>query len=489
MNPTHVRIYSMLAALAAVACSDSGGPDVPTHLDFVVEPSPAARGQTISPAVVVAARDENGSTVLEWPEDVSLLLESGPAGVSLEGECVTPPVGGTAVFRDLSLDAAAEGYRIRATSEGLEGAVSRSFTVHDVFTGASVTAGWTHTCALDQEGAAWCWGDNDSGQLGDGTLASSTIPVRVDTDLRFTSLQAGAAHTCGITTGGDAWCWGMNLSGQLGSGARTEIEPPSRVAAAQAIVSLGAGWTHTCGITESGGILCWGNNGFGQVGDGTSGTERASPVPVRSEDRFVDVSGGFFHTCGLTADGRALCWGRNNYGEVGDGTQEPRSEPTPVSGDLRFTSLKAGGSGCHYHTCGVATDGKTYCWGRNYQRHLSAEEIFLLTPTPIADDPGLERVVVGANAVCGLTGEGALHCWGTGYYGQVGNGSTEATRTPTHIRPDLRFSSVSPGRYHTCAVTEDGGIHCWGLNESGQLGNEAAAQGWAVPVPVWAPVQ
>jgi alpha-tubulin suppressor-like RCC1 family protein len=100
-------------------------------------------------------------------------------------------------------------------------------------------------------------------------------------------------------------------------------------------------------------------------------------------------------------------------------------------------------------------------------------------------DPGFASIMIGGNVVCGLTGDGALYCWGTGYYGQVGNGSTDSTEMPTAIRPDLRFTSVSSGRLHTCGTTVDGLAYCWGNNSYGQLGNDSNDLGWTVPVPVW----
>jgi alpha-tubulin suppressor-like RCC1 family protein len=457
------------------------------HLAFVVEPGATGLDQTLSPAVVVAVRAQDGSAAAGWSEPITLTLDALSGAASLAGECEAPPVGGTAVFDDLSVDVPGGDYRLVATSGGLEEAASRPFAVHDVLRAHSLALGWTHTCALDAGGAAWCWGDNEAGQLGDGTRTARDTPVAVATDLRFASLEAGANHTCGLTAGGDAWCWGLNMAAQLGTGATSEAEAPTRVLADDGFASLGAGWRHTCGVTASGRIRCWGTNYYGQIGDGTSAGEPSAPSLVESPESFVDVSGGYYHSCGLTADGRALCWGRNAYGEVGDGTQEARLVPTPVSGDLRFTSLSAGGSGCHYHTCGVAIDGRTYCWGRNYQRHLSSPDLLLLTPTPVYGDPGIVSVEVGATGVCGITAAGDLRCWGTGAEGQLGIAGVLAAAFPLTVRSDLRFSEVRPGRYHTCASTDDGRVYCWGRNLEGQLGNPSTGAGWQVPAPVWKP--
>lgn len=492
MTSGTIRASLVLATLAWGGCGDETGPAVPDRLDFVVEPSDAAKGDAIAPTVVVAARNEDGSTAAGWTGKVTLSVEAGPEAAELASLRETTAVGGTAVFHDLSLDVVSDGYRLIATTEDLEGAVSRPFAIHDIFRASAVTTGSLHTCALDEDGAAWCWGYNPFGQLGDGTRTVSTLPVRVTGGLHFAELVAGSAHTCGLATDGGVWCWGQGQYGQLGTGEENESTSPVRVAIDEQVVSLGGGWFHTCGVTASGEILCWGYNGAGQIGDGTSGAEEEAdalrPWPVRAESDadFVDVSGGYAHTCGLTVDGRAICWGGNLEGEVGDGTQEMRAVPTPVEGEHRFSALQAGGASCHYHTCGLTTDGSTYCWGRNYA--AGSSERFLATPTPINGDPGFQSVSVGGYVVCGLTPEGELFCWGDGNQGQMGNGTAGWTSLPTPIRPDLRFASVKSGGAHTCAATVDGPVYCWGSNERGQLGSgEASRTGWTVPRAVWQP--
>jgi alpha-tubulin suppressor-like RCC1 family protein len=259
---------------------------------------------------------------------------------------------------------------------------------------------------------------------------------------------------------------------------------PLEVSGAAQWQQLQAGWGHTCGLTLGGEMYCWGSNANGQVGDGTD-IPRTSPTLVNGGMQFVEISVGYLHSCALALDGRAYCWGSNIYGEVGDSTHERRAEPTPVLGDHRFASIAAGGGPCHGHTCAVTTAGDTYCWGRNYQREITSSEVLLPYPVLLESDPGLVAFAIGGGAVCGLTADGALYCWGSGIYGQMGTGSTGSVEIPTAIRPDLAFASVSAGQYHTCAVTVDGASYCWGYNGEGQLGNGSNRLGWTVPVPVW----
>ena len=127
--------------------------------------------------------------------------------------------------------------------------------------------------------------------------------------------------------------------------------------------------------------------------------DHAAPAPVDGNQQYVHVSAGFLHSCALTAGGEAHCWGSNIYGEVGDSSHVRRRAPTPVRGGLRFTSISAGGSSCHGHTCAIATDGTTYCWGKNYQRYINAYGVLAYTPQALAGDPGFASVTVGGMVV------------------------------------------------------------------------------------------
>lgn len=205
----------------------------------------------------------------------------------------------------------------------------------------SLTAGAFYTCALAAGGRAYCWGRNGNGQLGDSTRTDRLTPAAVTSRVAFVSLAAGERHTCGITAAGEAYCWGRNFEGQLGDGTNADRLSPTPVSGGLRFTALAAGHSHTCGLTAGGEAYCWGANGAGQLG--STGDPRTcvahgvGSFPCSNEPRrvvgglsFVSLAGGAAHTCALTREGRAYCWGGNDLGQLGDGTRTNRAAPSPV---------------------------------------------------------------------------------------------------------------------------------------------------------------
>lgn len=202
---------------------------------------------------------------------------------------------------------------------------------------SSISAGSDHTCAVAAEGIAYCWGDNEDGRLGIGTLDNSVaraVPVRVTGGLIFASISAGRAHSCGITTADQGYCWGGDMTGALGNGWSPEglVGAPGPVAGEHQFSWLDAGRSHTCGVTTSGQAYCWGQGYHGKLGDGSTARHiEQTPVPVSGSLILASITTGL-HTCALTASGEAYCWGRNRYGQLGDGTTDERGTPVRVVG-------------------------------------------------------------------------------------------------------------------------------------------------------------
>jgi len=198
---------------------------------------------------------------------------------------------------------------------------------------SAVTTWGIHTCGLTTTGAAYCWGSNFAGQLGDGSTTSSSVPVVVSGGFTFTAISAGRFHTCGVIATGAAYCWGDNGSSQLGDGTTTVRPTPVAVSGGLTFVALAGGNYHTCGLTASGAAYCWGRNSENELGDGGSGiSRRPSPTGVAGGLTFSAISAGGFHTCALGTAGTAYCWGYNAFGELGNGTGTDSSVPVRVLG-------------------------------------------------------------------------------------------------------------------------------------------------------------
>ena len=303
---------------------------------------------------------------------------------------------------------------------------------------STLSAGQDHTCGLTANGTAYCWGFNGQGQLGDGTQTDRTSPVAVLGGLTFSALTTGGphvfapggAHTCGLTANGAAYCWGFNGQGQLGDNTQTDRTSPVAVVGGMTFSALTAGGSHTCGLTTSGATFCWGYNEQGELGDGTQ-SNRTSPVAVLGGLTFANVSARGLHTCGVTTGGAAHCWGYGGYGGLGDGTTTlAQTSPVAVLGGHAFATVSVGGS----YTCGVTTGGAAYCWGWNLYGQVGDGTMTDRTsPVPIAGGLTFTTMSAGYAATCGLTSGGVAYCWGGNWTGQLGNASTIDSSVPVRV--------------------------------------------------------
>jgi alpha-tubulin suppressor-like RCC1 family protein len=337
----------------------------------------------------------------------------------------------------------------------------------------ALSAGGGHTCFVNKEGVASCWGDNSRGQLGDGTTTSTSQPSTVSGRRTFVSISAGLNHTCGVTPSAQVLCWGDNSSGQLGGMTSADEDDRSRspvaVSGGLSFAAVSAGEDHTCGLTTTGAAYCWGDNGYGQLGNGTK-VSSPNPVPVTGGYTFRSVRAGVLFSCGITDAGSAYCWGANSFGRLGNGSQVDSSLPVPVSGNLKFAAVSAGDG----HACGVTTDGKSYCWGDNDSGQIGlAGGKSSPVPVPIAGGLTFASISAGRRTTYALTRNGTAYSWGSGIdVLSVSNEEVSAT-LPGQIfgTQGLRFKLLSTSFTHACGQTTAGEVYCWGSNKYGQLGN------------------
>ena len=237
------------------------------------------------------------------------------------------------------------------------------------------SAAYVHTCVRRTDLSIWCWGNNGAGQVGNGASGAPVpAPFRVmyaGSPLNVTALAAGNAHTCAVRTDGAAFCWGYNSVGQIGdgfSGVPPRTTPVPVVSSNVAFTKLAAGTDHTCATSTAGAVYCWGSNSSGQLGTGVAGSA-SSPALVAGLTT-LKISAAASRTCAIRSSDKALlCWGSNNSGELGDGTTTPRSSPTPVQTIKGVKDVAVGQS----HTCAVDGDDWVWCWGRNSAGQLGVD--------------------------------------------------------------------------------------------------------------------
>jgi alpha-tubulin suppressor-like RCC1 family protein len=231
----------------------------------------------------------------------------------------------------------------------------------------AVSAGGGSTCAIRTDRTVWCWGGNGFGQLGDGTRKERHKPVRVKDLSNVTAISATGGHSCAIRADGSAWCWGHNFYGELGSWARRNTfgEPdrlePVRVEDLGGIRAISGGYDHTCALRSGGRVWCFGPSG--QVG----GSEDKGWSPARGRviglTDAIAIDAGGYHTCAVTAEETVRCWGSNDSRQLGYGERftPTRGRPVEVAGLRDVTAVTAGGK----HTCAVTRDGEAWCWGND----------------------------------------------------------------------------------------------------------------------------
>ncbi len=390
----------------------------------------------------------------------------------------------------------------------------------------AITAGLNHTCALEAGGALTCFGVNEFGQLGAGRTDRSTVPRAVvgisgtvdqvvssgqfacalaGTEVRcwgdnrtgalgtgavdgttylesavavlvpglppVQAIAAGSGHACALTTGGAVWCWGSRVYGQTGDGATNgvgQFSPVAVVGLGSGVTSITAGGEHACAVTAAGAVVCWGRNQEGQRGDGTT-TSSAVPVPVSGLTSGVaTVDAGPTHTCATTGAGALWCWGRNQYGQLGNASMTSSLVPVPVTGlDSGVSDVSSGLD----HTCAVVA-GQERCWGLGPNGRLGrGTEEGSTFPLPVEGATGpAVAVALGRDHSCGITAGGTLRCWGTNEHGQLATGDLADRLEPVPVAFSSSVRAAAAGGGTTCAALSSGGVSCWGRDDVSQMG-------------------
>lgn len=324
------------------------------------------------------------------------------------------------------------------------------------------------SCARRAGGRVLCWGDNAHGQLGDGTTTVSAAPRPVSDLTDAIDISCGSRHCCAVRATGGISCWGHNERGQLADGTlespRTSPVPAGGITGA---IDVAAGFEHTCAVLGTGDVRCWGRGDEGQIGDEMMEVGRSvfSPTAVAISDATAIAAGDHFN-CVVHEAGHMSCWGID-AGAFGDGLAVGQPYPRPV-GRAGADQLAAGSD----HTC-TLTDGSIACSGAGNRGQLG-DAMTMSTVMPVDVGGITDAVVIAAGGFvsCAVMASGDAACWGDNYYGQIGDGSEVTNRSsPSMVVGLVDAVSIATGGQHSCGVRRNGGVKCWGPNFYGELGN------------------
>jgi alpha-tubulin suppressor-like RCC1 family protein len=338
---------------------------------------------------------------------------------------------------------------------------------------SQVAAGENYSCLLSNAGGVACWGDNEYGQLGNGSLRQSLTPVTVSgltsgIKAISTSRQSMTPFSCALTVGGGVKCWGDNSYGQLGDGTTNpHLSPVDVNGLASGVIQVSVGMNHACALTAAGGVKCWGDNSSFQLGDGTQ-APRFTPVDASGLANGVhQISAGSGYSCALLNSGGVKCWGI-------PGPHTPGDIPGVSNLSSGITAIAVESSGSL--NCAITVGGGVQCW--NYDSLSSNWSSY-----SIGLDSGVTQIDTGNGDVCATTSSGTAFCYGTNLNGQLGNGSyiNGGPYPISGLGSDIAM--VATGGSHTCALTKGGTISCWGDNSYGQLGYGSATNYAASPRP------
>lgn len=358
---------------------------------------------------------------------------------------------------------------------------------------AEISSGGIHSCAVTEDHKAYCWGDGLFGKLGNGAETSSNVPVLVKGGYAFTSISAGKfnTYTCGVTEDHKAYCWGKGgIYGRLGNETFNDSNylEPQLVVGGHPFKSISAGDNHTCAITTDDKAYCWGRDQSGKLGNGSDTSNHAKPQLVEGGYSFLSISVGANHSCALTVDNRVYCWGNGAFGKLGNGDNTDSPIPVEVGDGVSPFEAKSISAG-RYHTCAIGMDDKAYCWGEGLGTVTSSNDL----PQPTSGGHLFTSITAGNEHNCAIGVDNKAYCWGNGEFGRLGQNDPyphNNSDTPLEVHGQRQYSFISAGGYHTCASEIGGKSYCWGAKDDGQLGDGATgaiSQTYPSPISQYTP--
>jgi alpha-tubulin suppressor-like RCC1 family protein len=313
----------------------------------------------------------------------------------------------------------------------------------------AVAAGGDHSLALLSNGTVEAWGSNAYGELGDGSTTASSTPVAVSGLSGVTAIAAGGSHSLALLSNGTVEAWGQNNNGELGNGATADSSTPVAVSGLSGVTAVAAGDNHSLALLSNGTVVAWGQGGIGQLGDGTT-SDSATPVAVSGLSGVTAIAAGAADSVALLTGGTVETWGDNDNGELGNGSTLPSSStPVAVSGLSGVTAIAAG----DYHDLAVLSNGTVDGWGYNDAGQLgNASTTSSSTPVAVSGLTGVTAITAGVADSFALLSSGTVEAWGYNSSGQLGDASTTNHDTPVAVSDLTDVKAIAAGDYHTLAL-------------------------------------
>jgi uncharacterized repeat protein (TIGR02543 family) len=347
-------------------------------------------------------------------------------------------------------------------------------------TGVQISAGANHSLALLPDGTVWAWGQNEYGQLGNGTRKSSLNLVQVKNLTDVVSVSAGEDFSVALKSDGTVYTWGLNHHNQLGNVTTIDNVSPKLVPGLTGVVSISAGRFHVLALKSDGTVWAWGQDYFGQLGDGTATTTtvgRPNPEQVLNLYNVVAISGGGYFSVALDSNGDVWAWGDS----VTNGMSAVSANPTKISTLTNVVSISAG----YMHSLAVKSDGTVWAWGSNGMGALGDDSTVSRSaePVQVKDLDNVVAVSTGTHTAYAVKSDGTVWAWGINFYGELGDGTIIDRHTP--VQTDITdVSSISAGYDYAIAVKDNGTLWIWGSNGNYLFGDTTSNKS-ATPLLLW----
>ena len=324
-----------------------------------------------------------------------------------------------------------------------------------------MAVGGYHILALDNDNNLWAWGDNEFGQLGDGTTTNKTSPTKIETNITFVQLSAGAFHNAGIDTEGRLWVWGLNTFGQLGDGTTINKSKPQKIMGDKEFTKVMASGYLTLAIDTNNEIWHLGKD----FGNSSFANKEIRKLNFKIE--YSEISGNSHY---LFLDNRKKLWsfGSNSYGELGDGTTNTKTSPVQIKSEVQFLQVSAGDE----FSLAIDSDGNLWSWGKNDECQLGdGTTTNKAIPEQIKTEKKFTQISAGKNHCLAIDNEGNLWSWGRNNRGQLGDGTRTDKTSPIKIMDGIKFKKIYARYYSSLALDINGNLWSWGRNADGQLGD------------------